>query len=408
MIRFLADTWGEALLRPVAMAAPNSSTYIEIIAPDFRYVLALILGVLVLVGQRNEKYPTSNWLPVLALFSLVFFSFVPWMLTSGNGRYFMPYLLLVGPLCVGLIYQLTSTINMKIFLVIAVLALQGFALSQNNPWRQVDSWTWLEWKDAPYFPLDLSNAQLDPESVYISITVPTYSLAAPLFPPSSRWININTFDSSENEYNSIFYAPVKKILQDAKSLKLFIVSSPRSMAPGSIQPNQEAINQINSYISAHNLKLAAPVDCQLSRMKSMTSASINIAGESQAEKDRIAQHRGFWICSIEYASSPILLDHQTTDKQNAIALFEAMEKICPRFFPPGQQGIRKHNAGLSRRYFNSDALLIATRDGHLYIKHDRALNPQRVGNAAEILSPGFTFDCGKIKGRSGLPWERDI
>ena len=34
MIRFLADTWRDAILRPVAMAAPNSSVYIEIAAPD--------------------------------------------------------------------------------------------------------------------------------------------------------------------------------------------------------------------------------------------------------------------------------------------------------------------------------------------------------------------------------------
>ena len=38
MIRFLADTWRDALLRPVAMAAPNSSVYIEIAAPDFRFI----------------------------------------------------------------------------------------------------------------------------------------------------------------------------------------------------------------------------------------------------------------------------------------------------------------------------------------------------------------------------------
>ncbi|MBK9198131.1 hypothetical protein [Candidatus Skiveiella danica] len=53
MIRFLADTWRDALLRPVAMAAPNSSVYIEIAAPDFRFVLALGLGVLALISVRK-------------------------------------------------------------------------------------------------------------------------------------------------------------------------------------------------------------------------------------------------------------------------------------------------------------------------------------------------------------------
>ncbi|MBK7990381.1 MAG: hypothetical protein IPK05_10415 [Comamonadaceae bacterium] len=55
MIRFLADTWRDALLRPVAMAAPNSSVYIEIAAPDFRFVLALGLGVLALISVWKSK-----------------------------------------------------------------------------------------------------------------------------------------------------------------------------------------------------------------------------------------------------------------------------------------------------------------------------------------------------------------
>ncbi len=103
MIRFLADTWRDAILRPVAMAAPNSSVYIEIAAPDFRFAIALVLAVLILISTRKTKLRPKGWLPPLALFALVFLSFIPWMQTTGNGRYFMPYLILIGPLCIALI-----------------------------------------------------------------------------------------------------------------------------------------------------------------------------------------------------------------------------------------------------------------------------------------------------------------
>ncbi|MBK6928755.1 MAG: hypothetical protein IPH15_14970 [Comamonadaceae bacterium] len=96
MIRFLADTWRDAILRPMAMAAPNSSVYIEIAAPDFRFALALGLGFLALISTRKASR-APGWLPTLALFALVFLSFIPWMRTTGNGRYFMPYLILIGP-----------------------------------------------------------------------------------------------------------------------------------------------------------------------------------------------------------------------------------------------------------------------------------------------------------------------
>jgi hypothetical protein len=118
MIRFLADTWRDAILRPVAMAAPNSSVYIEIAAPDFRFAIALVLAVLVLISNRKTRHqPDRAGYRQLALFTLVFLSFIPWMHTTGNGRYFMPYLILIGPLCIALINLMQNTVGMKIFLV---------------------------------------------------------------------------------------------------------------------------------------------------------------------------------------------------------------------------------------------------------------------------------------------------
>src|SRR6185369_9315597 len=41
MIRFLPDTWRDAILRPLALASPDGGVYIEIIAPDFRFLFIL-------------------------------------------------------------------------------------------------------------------------------------------------------------------------------------------------------------------------------------------------------------------------------------------------------------------------------------------------------------------------------
>lgn len=408
MIRFLADTWRDALLRPVAMAAPNSSVYIEIAAPDFRFALALGLAVLALISVRKGKPATKAWLPTLALFALVFLSFIPWMQTTGNGRYFMPYVILIGPLCIALINLMQSTANMKMFLVVAVLAIQGFALSQNTPWRPVDSWSWVDWKDAPYLPLEFAKEAIDPEAIYVTISVPTYSLAAPLFPATSRWINISTFGSSDTDKQSALYAPVKKALQSGKPLKLFMVSAPRSMKNGSIQPDQNAIDQINPYLEAHDLRFKSPTDCQLVKSKSVAPTGFVLTEESAAERERVIKDSGFWICPIEYAVAPKRSKSLTPEELNAKALFEKMEKICPRFFDSGQQGVSYHRSGFQRRYGVSDSFLIATADGHLYFKYYRTLNPQLIGKAEEVLSSGFSFDCNKFKGRAGLPWEREI
>jgi hypothetical protein len=409
MIRFLADTWRDALLRPVAMAAPNSSVYIEIAAPDFRFILALGLAVLALISVRKANRRPPDWLPTLALFALIFLSFIPWMHTTGNGRYFMPYLLLIGPLCIALINLLQSTANMKVFLTIAVLGLQGFALYQNTPWRPVDSWTWIEWKDAPYLPLEFAKEAIDPEAIYVTIAVPTYSLAAPLLPASSRWINISTFGSSDKDKQSALYAPVKKALLSGKPLNLFMVSAPRSMKDGSIQPDQNAINQITPYLEAHDLRLKSPTNCQLIKSKSMAPTGFIVTEESPAERTRVIEQSGFWICPIEYAVAP-------KQSKSHDCLSNSMPRHCLRRWRrsvraslnSGQQGVSYHRSGFQRRYGVSDSFLIATGDGHLYFKYDRTLNPQLIGKAEDVLAPGFAFDCTKFKGRAGLPWEREI
>ena len=133
MIRLMADTWQEAVLRPLSMAAPNGWIYTEIIAPDFRFLIALLLAAVAIISVGSRKRWRDRSKPVFLLLGLTFVSFVPWMATTGNGRYFMPYLILIGPLCLGLINILPSTRGMKASIAITVLGLQGFALYQNNP-----------------------------------------------------------------------------------------------------------------------------------------------------------------------------------------------------------------------------------------------------------------------------------
>src|SRR5688572_17858799 len=106
MIRFMPDTWRDAILRPIAMAAPDSGVYIEIMAPDLRFaMIGLLLLIWTMVIWRVKWRPT----PTLMLLVFVVTAFVPWLATTGNGRYFIPILLAAGPLCIALIYHLPYT-----------------------------------------------------------------------------------------------------------------------------------------------------------------------------------------------------------------------------------------------------------------------------------------------------------
>lgn len=408
MIRLMADTWLDAVMRPVAMAAPNGWVYTEIMAPDFRFVFALALALAALVAFARGKRKPAARRPVFVLLVLTFVSFVPWMATTGNGRYFMPYLILIGPVCIGLVSVLPSTRSMKVSIVLILLGVQGFALYQNNPWRPFDSWTSIPWIDQPYFSVVLDPLELDANATYISVGNMSLSVAAPQFPASSRWVNLSIFNGADVSRDSSIYQPVRDLLQSSQSLKLFQRSAPRAMVPGTDQPNQKAIAAINVYLQPHRLALKEPTDCKLLISKSLIHDTFMGTDESAQEKERIKSKAGFWICSLKYPVASAKTAKPTDDELIGTQVFEKMEALCPRFFPPGQELILQHSAGFARNYAQSDSSLIVTLDGKLYVKNARALNPELIGSVIEILKPSFEFDCTKFKGRSGLPWDREI
>ncbi len=399
MIRFMPDSWSDALLRPLVMAAPNSWVYVEIMAPDIRFVLALGLAVPVAIGIR--KCQNTRWLPVLVLFCLTFLSFVPWMATTGNGRYFIPYLVLIGPLCIGLIHILPYTQGMKVTMVLLVLVLQGFSLYQNNPWKPFVTWGATPWRDAPYYSIDIDPKAIEPDATYITVTSQTMSLLAPQFPATSRWVNLSVFNGLDADTlkQSVTYAPVQKILRSSPSLKLFHRSAPNAILPGSDQPNQAAVDGLNAYLRAYHLALKSPTDCKLFASKSPGYSAVDVTNEEPP---------GFWICSLQYPVAPGSKTKLTALEIRAIKVFKKMETLCPRFFPPGQTVVKNHLAEHSRTYFGSDTTLILKHNGNLYVKNTLALDSEMIGRADEVLDGQYRIDCTKFKGRTGLPWEREI
>lgn len=410
MIRFLADAWWEALLRPFAMAAPNGWVYIEIVAPDFRFLFAIGLAVVTLGYLLRGRVPANVVRNAAAMFALTSFSFVVWMATTGNGRYFMPYLVAIGPLCVGLVYTWKCSKSMKAIVVALLTGVQGFALYQNNPWEPFDSWESVPWIQSPYFSVDIDPKAIDPTATYISVSSLSMSLVAPLFPSSARWVNLSVFNGSDVEKNGGIYEPVRTILKTSKSLKLFQRSAPREMIGETHQPNAKAIAAINGYLQPHSLAIRLPTDCILLRSKSLQFTGLIATDDDPVEAEQVREQTGFWVCSLDFPVSSPVKNAEALDEGVLLAerVLQKMEKLCPRYFAPGQDLVGAHPAGYARTYVTSDSTLIVTRQGDLYIKYERALNPQRLSSVAELLSPGYTINCNSFRGRAGLPWDREI
>lgn len=410
MIRFVPDTWAEWLLRPVAMAAPNGWVYAEILSPDFRFVAALVLAALLAIGLlRRRSGPALPWRALAALAALTVVSFVAWLATSGNGRYFMPFLIMVGPLCVALAARLRVTPAMRGFAITLIVAAQGFALAQNSPWKPFDSWEWIAWKEAPFFHVDTSALRDDGNSTYVTISNLTFGLVAPSFPASSRWVNLSVFDTADVVTDVPQYKPLEKILRSATRLRLFQRAQVRQMDARTLQPSQLAVDVFNGALVRHRLKLREPRDCQLLRSSSLSHLTMVTDDVAPEKKEDFLGRAGFWVCSLEYLQQPPARPEPTPQQVRAGKIFARVEAQCPHFFEPGQVKVTPLDDGIwSRSYPGSDAMLMLARNDVLYMKYERTLNPQLLASGEKVLKPDFRLDCNSFRGRSGLPWDREI
>lgn len=412
MLRFLPDTIRDAILRPLAMAASNGWIYTEITAPDFRFLLAIFFAAIAAAYffrshlKKNEAIERNR--PTWILFAFIVISFAPWLLTTGNGRYFLPILIFIGPATVGLIQLWPGTRGMKLSLASLSLFIQANALLVNHPWHGFDTWEWIPWDKAPYIDLEMDRSLIDPNATYITLSGVSYSLAAPQFPESSKWIGIGEAPAPAPGSSNPRALLLRNRLEQAQSLKIFQRAAVREMQPNSVQPTATAIAALNQVLGGHYMALKEPTDCILVRSKKLQAITLTSSDESKTRKSEILDKTGFWICSLNFPVQPRPSPPPTEESIQASWAFSRMESLCPRFFQKGQTGVEEHPAGHMRNYGGSESSLIATRSGEIYLKYGRALNPQRLASYNDLQNPHFAINCNSFIGRSGLPWEREI
>jgi hypothetical protein len=405
MNRFEPDTWLAALLRPVAMAAPDSYVYVEMMAPDFRWVFVLLLLVLLVTLRRRARGGSAGAVAaagadagpatVFVLVAVLAVAFVPWLVTSGNGRYFLAGLLIVGPVCVGLAWRLPVTRSLRLTLAAGMVALQAFAVQQSAPWQ---AWGLAQWKEAPYFQVDLPPEAKTEPATYVTMSVISYSLLIPQFHPQSRWINLanaplpgtNTFNS---ERTAAFLA------QAQGKLRLLVPVVPGMVTEG-LLPNAEVSEVIDSQLAPYGLGFARPQACRFLHSRSLASMGLREKTEQQRAQS------GFWLCELRRVAPGA---RPSAYGRRYDAVFAALEKQCPRFLPANGDGPSLAlPAGEVRSYMQAEMKVYVYDNGEVYYKYYRALNPVLVGKADDLLAGRSRLDCGTIRGRSGMPWDREI
>lgn len=389
MIRFEPDTWIDAVMRPFAMAAPNANVYVEIPAPDLRFAVLVFLAIAALLVWSRLG---ANRKPVLILLAFTALSMWPWLGTSGNGRYYIPLLLAVGPLCVGLIALFPLTRSFRFFLALLVLTLQVFVVAQNSPWG---AWAWLAWKDAPYFHVEVPPDKGEKPVTYVTISSISYSVIAPQFPASARWINMSAASPRDAAWAQQFIAQANSPILVAPSIHQHMTADR--------QPTDEVRKALEGLLSPQKLSLEPGTRCDFLPSKGLAGIAIR---NGHGDDTRRAEF-GFWLCPLRHlVNSPGASKPEVPIRTQAT--FTRVEQLCPRFFQ-SENGVTQIIAGgVVRHYSESDTRVYVLDDGAVLYKFWRALNPVQIGSVDDVLSGRAKIDCANIRGRSGLPWEREI
>jgi hypothetical protein len=318
-------------------------------------------------------------------------AFVPWLVTSGNGRYFLVGLLMVGPVCVGLAWRLPVTRGLRLTLAVGMVALQAFAVQQSAPWQ---AWALALWKEPPYFQVDLPpEAKVEP-ATYITMSVISYSLLIPQFHPQSRWMNLaNAPLPGVGAFNSERTAAF--LAQAQGKLRLVVPVVP-GMLTEALLPNDQVSDVIGSQLEPFGLGFAQPQACRFLHSRSLASMGL------REKTDKQRAQAGFWLCDLRRVA-PSARPAAYGRRYNAV--FAALEKQCPRFLPANGDGPSLAlPSGEVRSYLQAEMKVYVYDDGQVLYKYYRDLNPVSVGKAQEILAGRARMDCAAV--RAALPWGR--
>lgn len=183
--RFQPRSLVDALEFPLRMMNPETMTYAEISAPDLRFA-ALLLAVVALAAVALARRRSPLFAGADVSFAAFFFTAaVAWIGTSGNARYGLLVLLLVGPCLARLVDAVTGARPARVILTVVLVAqVVAVALISPTRWFITERWS------AEWFPFVVpERAQREP-TLYLVMESQSMMSVAPFLHPQSSFVNL--------------------------------------------------------------------------------------------------------------------------------------------------------------------------------------------------------------------------
>ena len=351
--RFRPASLVDGLQYPLRLASPMERVGFEAIAADMRPLTLIAFGVaaLALSFVRRRTRPTVT--PGARLVMILLGLFLPiWLYTSGNTRYAVPGLLLVGPALAWLALRIAGQRAVWAMLLIGLpLFVQAVAATTLNRSR-MDARPW-----APS-PLDLTipaALQRSP-AYYLSLQLQSYAALAAFLPPEARFSNLigqNTLPPDGIAWRAI--------TADRQARQLPF----RSLATVDILGRQGEVNDAtldvqDAQLSEYDLRIDRH-DCQLIDLDGHGQPALRWHDQPPSPSS-LSHDKRVALVSCAILEKPPLDAAERTRRQAIDRRMAAWEHRCPALFAPSGTHSEQAAPGTRRRFYvNTDTWLIETR-----------------------------------------------
>jgi hypothetical protein len=196
-LRFVPESFADALWRPFAIAWPDPLVQFEALAPDIRYATLILIATA--IGARwlylRVKSPPEPAVHagepdsrvVLALGCGLALDWTLWLVASANGRYFLPMACVTAALIAALLFR-ASIVPGKVrnYALAVILGFQALQLWTGTDYRSAP----LPW-DGPWFQVSLPQKLASQPNLYLTIGMQSNSFLVPYFAPGSGFTNFS-------------------------------------------------------------------------------------------------------------------------------------------------------------------------------------------------------------------------